>query len=807
MFRNYLLTSLRTLRRNPVYSLITIFGFAVGLAAFIIIFLYIKSELSYDRSWPEKGRIYRLTENLNMSGKEDPFALTSLPVGPSLEENVPGIETVVRFPTMGQQNLRVENEYFKVDDIYMADEDFYRIFNYTFVLGDPETALKEPQSIALSEREAKRLFGDQNPLGKIVETTTKKYKVTGVFKTDDFTSHFVPNALMSINSLSKEAEEMFNSDWFRLISYTYILASENTTREELEAGIARWTKNTIDPWVNEHELSASAGFKIQPVEDVHFNTSLQYDLPGNTSRKYIYIFGAIGLFIILIASINYMNLATAKSIRRAREIGIRKVAGAGKKQLILQFLGEAVIYSFLSLIIALIFIELFTPVFNDLSGKSLSLFHDTPGMSLWLTWLQVIVIVLLVGIFSGSFPAFILSGFRPVHVLKGASANAVIRTKFINTTWVRKALVVLQFTISVAMIISTWVVFSQLQHMRYRDLGFNKENIVVVNFPSDTALTAKREVIKNELLKNANISRVSTTNNLPGYTHGRLLFFVDEQGEWKNQTMNLFVVDDDFDDLLDLQVNEGRFFSRDFAHDDTAAFVVNEATVKFLGLEQPVGHKMKCGLGVNGKIVGVISNFHYASLQKPVEPLVLIYKSNWIDMLAIRVNMENFGETIQFIEEKWTAFDQKNAFSFSFLDANFDSQYDKERKLLNIFGYFAILIIIISSMGLFGLASFTAAQRTREIGIRKVLGSSESQITGQLIKDFLLLVLVAGIIAIPVSYFAMQLWLDAFAYRISLDWTFFAGSLLLAMAIAVFTVLFQALKAARSNPVDVLKYE
>ncbi|MFW5705730.1 MAG: ABC transporter permease, partial [Bacteroidota bacterium] len=524
-------------------------------------------------------------------------------------------------------------------------------------------------------------------------------------------------------------------------------------------------------------------------------------------RSTFYIFGAIGLFIILIASINYMNLATAKSIRRAREIGIRKVAGAGKKQLILQFLGEAVIYSFLSLIIALIFIELFTPVFNDLSGKSLSLFHDTPGMSLWLTWLQVIVIVVLVGIFSGSFPAFILSGFRPVHVLKGASANAVIRTKFINTTWVRKALVVLQFTISVVMIISTWVVFSQLQHMRYRDLGFNKENIVVVNFPSDTALTAKREVIKNELLKNANISRVSTTNNLPGYTHGRLLFFVDEQGEWKNQTMNLFVVDDDFDDLLDLQVNEGRFFSRDFAHDDTAAFVVNEATVKFLGLEQPVGHKMKCGLGVNGKIVGVISNFHYASLQKPVEPLVLIYKSNWIDMLAIRVNMENFGETIQFIEEKWTAFDQKNAFSFSFLDANFDSQYDKERKLLNIFGYFAILIIIISSMGLFGLASFTAAQRTREIGIRKVLGSSETQITGQLIKDFLMLVLVAGIIAIPVSYFAMQLWLDAFAYRISLDWTFFAGSLLLAMAIAVFTVLFQALKAARSNPVDVLKYE
>ncbi len=807
MFRNYILTSLRNLRRNPVYSLITILGFAVGLAAFMIIFLYIKSEIGFDRNWPASGRIYRLTENLNMSGKEDPFALTSLPVGPSLKESVPGIETVVRFPTMGQQTLKVNNEYFKVDDIYMADSDFYRVFDYTFLLGDPKTTLTQPRTIALSEKEAYRLFGNSDPMGQIVETTTRKYKVTGVYKTDDFISHFVPNALMSVSSLSPEAENMLNSDWFRLISYTYILADKNTTQEELEAGIARWVSETIDPWVNEHELTASAGFKIQPVENVHFNTSLQYDMPSNTSQKYIFIFGAIGIFILLIASINYMNLATAKSIRRAREIGIRKVAGAGKRQLMMQFLGEAVIYTFLALIIALIFIELFTPVFNELTGKNLSLFRSTPGMHLWTTWLEVLAIVVLVGLFSGSFPAFVLSGFRPVHVLKGASAGAAIRTRFFNTTWIRKGLVILQFTISVGMIISTWVVFSQLQHMRYRDLGFNKENIVVVNFPSDSALNARREVLKNELLKNANINRVSTTSNLPGYSHGRLLFFVDHDGEWKNQTMNLFVVDDDFDDLLDLNMKSGRFFSRDYANDDTAGFVVNEAAVKFLGLDKPVGHRMKCGLHVNGKIIGVVKNFHYASLQKPVEPLVLIYKPTWIGKLAIRVNNRNLGETLKYIETKWNDFDKKDAFAFSFLDANFDRQYDKERKLLNIFGYFAILIIIISSMGLFGLASFTASQRTREIGIRKVLGSSETRITGQLIRDFLVLVLVAGIIAIPISYVLMDMWLKAFAYRISLNWTFFVFSLLLAMAIAVLTVVFQALKAARSNPVDVLKYE
>jgi len=807
MFKNYLITSLRNIRRNPFYSLITILGFSVGLAAFIIIFLYIKSELSFDKKWASSERIYRITETLNLSGKEDPFALTSLPVGPSIEENVPGIETVVRFMRAGTVTFIDAEENINVEDVFLTDADFYKVFDYDFVKGDRSSALAEPNSIILSEAESSRLFGSDDPMGQVLETDNRKYKVTGVYRTDNFVSHFLPSALISINTLEKSTEEIYNNDWFRLCCYTYILAEESIDTKGLKDGLDKWTVDVIDPWINENDLTASAGFKIEKVRNIHFNTSLQYDVPSNTSRKYIYIFGAIGIFLLLIASINYMNLATAKSTKRAREIGIRKVAGAAKNQLVFQFLSESILYSWLSFVIALIFIEMFTPVFNDLTGKQLSLFHASPCISLSVTWIEVIFIVLLVGLLSGSFPAFILAAFKPINVLKGASASFTSKGNTLGAMQIRKTLVVIQFIISVSMIISTWVVFQQLQFMRFRDLGFNKENIVVVDFPSDSALVAKKDVIKSELLKNSKILQVSTMNSLPGYRHGRLLFYVDEQGEWKNQTMNLFLVDEDYLDLLDMKLTEGRFFSREYANDDTSSFVINQAAVKFLGLDEPIGHKMQCGLNVNGRVIGIVEDFHYASLQKPVEPLVMLYKPDWINKLAIKISNKDIAESLELVEQKWGEFDSKHAFSFSFLDANFDSQYDKERRLLNIFGYFALLIIIISSMGLFGLASFTAEQRTKEIGIRKVLGSSESQIATYMIKEFLILVVISGLFAIPLTYFMLDNWLEEFAYRITLSWQFFAFSMVIAMLIATLTVIFQSLKAARSNPVDTLKYE
>lgn len=483
------------------------------------------------------------------------------------------------------------------------------------------------------------------------------------------------------------------------------------------------------------------------------------------------------------------------------------MAGAGKWQLVIQFLGEAVIFSLLAMIISLILIEVFTPIFNEITGKNLSLFRPTPGMNLWSTWLQVILLVVVVGLLSGSFPAFVLSGFKPIHVLKGSSLR-LSRSNFgFSTSGVRKALVILQFTISVAMLTGTWIVFEQLQYMRNRDLGFEKNNIMVISLPSDTSLAAAKQSFINELRNYSGIEEVSATNNLPGYSHGRLLFFVDDDGQFINKTMNLFVVDDRFKDLLNVQMKSGRFFSEDYAHDDTSAFVVNEAAVKFLDLDNPIGHKMKCAYHVNGRIVGVVKNFNYASLQKSVEPLVMIYKPGWINRIAVRITPSALHETMDFIESRWNDFSQKYPFKYSFLDANFDMQYDRERRLLSIFGYFAILIVIISAMGLLGLASFTTEQRTKEIGIRKVLGSTENQITAQLVKEFIGLVLIAGIIAIPLSYWLMSNWLDSFANRISLSWTYFIISLLGAMVVAVLTVIIQAIRAARSNPVDVLKYE
>jgi len=807
MLRNYLLTTLRNLQRNLLYSIITIFGFAVGLASFFIIFLYIKSELSYDKSWKNYERTYRITESLNMSGKEDPFALTSFPVAPSIKETVPGIEAMVRFSMFGTQTIEADERKFEVESVFAADSNYYKIFNYTFINGNPETALSEPRTAIISETEAIRLFGKTDVIGKTFKTTSNTLKITGVYKDDDFVSHFNPNLLISTPSIQKDFVEALNADWFRLISYTYLLAAPGTKTVDLQRGIEQWSAKTIDSWVNENELSASASFDIEPLAGIHFNTSLQYDMPSNTSPKYIYIFGAIGIFILLIASINYMNLATAKSIRRAREIGIRKVAGANKSQLIIQFLGEAIIFSLLAMVIALVLIELFTPIFNQITGKNLSLFHETPGMNLFFTWLQVIFIVLAVGLISGSFPAFILSTFKPIHVLKGASIKVMTKNMAFSAAGVRKTLVVLQFVISVSMLISTWVVWEQLQFMRNRNLGFDKNNLMVINLPSDTSMAVKRESLINELSSYSGIEKVSATGNLPGYTHGRLLFFVDDQGQWINKTMNIFVVDDEYKNMLELELNDGRFFSRVFANDDTAAFVVNEAAVKFLGLDKPLGHRMRCGFNVNGKIVGVIKNFYYASLQKQVEPLVLVYKPQLLNRLLVKIKPENLSQTMNYVEEKWSEFDQKHPFSYSFLDTNFDLQYDRERRLLSIFGYFAILIIIISSMGLLGLASFTAEQRTKEFGIRKILGSTQNQITLYLIKEFLILILIAGAIAIPLSFWLMQNWLDEFSNRIAISWTIFFFSMLLAAVIALLTVIFQAIRAGRANPADVLKYE
>ncbi len=807
MLRNYFLSTFQNLRRNLGYSIITIFGFAVGLASFIVIFLYIKSEINYDRNWKNVNRIYRITETLNMAGKDDRFALTSFPVAPALKEAIQGIETVVRFSMMGKQLLEVGENVFTVENMYAADYDFYKIFNYTFLCGDPETALTEPRTAIISETEAIRLYGSIDVIGEIFETPKNSIKITGVFKNDDFVSHFIPNILVSTGTISKDFSKKLNADWFRMISYTYILAEPGTTLKELKRSILQWTTETIDPWVNEKELSARASFLVEPISKIHFNNTLQYDMSTNTSTKYIFIFGAIGIFILLIASINYMNLATAKSFRRAREIGIRKVSGATRTQLIFQFLFEAVIFSLISMIISLILIEIFTPVFNQITEKNLSLFRETPGMDFQFIWLQVIIIVILVGVFSGSFPAFVLSSFKPIHVLKGVGLKVTTRNVTFSTAGIRKTLVVIQFSISVAMLISTWIVYDQLQYMRNSNPGFDKDNVMVINLPSDTLMATKKEAFFEELSNYSGIEKVAATNSMPGYRHGRLLFFIDNEGQWINKTMNLFVVDDEYMNLLGLELKSGRFFSKDFSNDDTAAFVVNEATVKYLGIDEPLGQKMKCGLNVNGRIVGVIKNFYYASLQNNVEPLVLVYKPKWLTRVAVKINPETIKQTIDFIESKWEGFEQKQPFTYSFLDANFDRHYNRERRLLNIIGYFAILIVIISSMGLLGLASFTAEQRTKEIGIRKIMGGTEKQIIAQLVKEFIKLILIAGIVAIPASYWLMSIWLNEFANRITLQWTYFAYSLIVAITIAALTVISQAIKAARANPIDVLNYE
>lgn len=809
LLSNYLLLSLRNFKRQRTHALINILGLSLGLIVFILIFLFLVHENSYDKSWRDYQKIYRLHASLDFNGRVDHFALSSYNMAQSMKNDFPDIEAATMIFRTRFSNDQVgvtvyhADKKFEIPSYTMADADFFKVFDYPFVEGDPNTALSEPKSLVISKKTARNIFGDNPALGQLIRINTATYKVTGVIDKEASQSHLIFDALISMSTMKQESFDRMERDWFWLLGYTYIRFKDEALVEGFDKKLELLRQNTIQPWIKEVNVDGDIKMAIEPASDIHFNNHLQYDSATNTNKRFVQMFVYIAVFLLLIASINYMNLATARSIKRAREIGIRKVAGAQKWQLIVQFLGESVLTSFFAFVLALLITELLLPWFNNLIGMELSLssIFSTNNFN----GLILASIVLLLGLVSGSFPAFVLSSFSPMDVLRSSSFSG--KKQLFSAANLRKALVVFQFLVSIGLIISTFIVSDQLQFMRKYDSGIALDQVMVINFPSDTTLYNNKEVLRQELLKLPEVKQVSLTESLPGYQSGRLMFFLGDTAKPEVRTMNLYVVDHDFFDLLGIKTLEGRSFSKEFPNDMNTAFVVNEAAAEFLDYENPVGVDMACGMDVDGKIIGMVKNFHYSSLHNPIEPLVFLLSRNEPDYVAVKINGQISRQTIDRISEVWQSFDQKHFFNYHFLDQHYAQQYQREEKMLSLFGYFSFIVVLISCLGLYGLSAFTIEQRTKEIGIRKILGSSNWNLIKIMIFGFMKLVLLAGIIAIPITYFLMQEWMNDFAYRVGLHPVWFILGLLTAIVVALATIYSQAIKTVNKNPVDAIKHE
>ncbi len=805
MYWNYLKLAFRNILKQKGYSIINILGLTTGIAALILVYIYISDELSYDQHWEAKDRLYRVSETMNLSGQEDRFGPTSINIASTFAREFPEIETGTKLFFAQMQTIRKDDLMINFPDFYYADSSFFEVFDYDIIAGSVRHALSDPKSLVLKKEVADRFFPDSSAIGQTLELNGQTLKITAVIADNGKSTHLDFNGLRSIYSFSSEQLQPYTRDWFRICCYTYLKSVKPLNLEQFNQKVDKWTEETIDPWIAQHDVNASADFEVQPITDIHFDLSRSYDHPSNTNIKYLYIFGFVGLFIILIASINYINMATARSIRRAKEVGIRKVSGANRKQLFVQFISESMLITFVATLLALVLAELAMPVFNSLLDKEYSIYQLLTGNSGMQFILMLVIVWLATGLLSGIYPSIVMSGFSPATALKSGSISSAGNNK-ISTATLRKALVVIQFAISSAMIFSTAVVYSQLHYMSGKELGFDDENVLVFNSSRRSPAIQKIDVLRQELLQNPNIEKVAATSSFPGYNHGRLLFYIDRDGEMIQKTMSMLYVDHHFADFMGLHVTRGRFYSEEYENDATESFVLNEAAVKFLGEENPVGMEMMCGLGVDGKVIGIVNDYNFQSLHKDIEPMVMLLSKPNSYRIGVKMKQRN-PETIAEIETLWGKYDQSHPFIYSWLDDRLDKQYNREENMLTIFMYFSLLVLFIACLGLLALAAYTAEQKTRENGIRKALGGSIAHIVRLQLNETAKLVIIAGLLATPVAWLLMNRWLQDFAYAISIKWYFSAAGIFVTLFIAFLTVITIAYRAARANPVEALKYE
>lgn len=796
MLKNYLRISFVNLRKHKAFSFINIFGLSIGIACCILITAYVFHELTYDKFHDKAYRIYRLRCDLKISGDHLNLPKSSPPMANYLVTNYPEVLNAVRIRGLGKMPVQYRDNLHYENRLFFADHSIFEVFTFPMIKGDPQTVLKTAYSVVITEDMAKKYFGEEDPIGKVLKINNQyDFTVTGIVNNVPKNSHFAFDMLCSFETYAQENKRDMQN-WLSINNYTYILLQEGHDYKQLEQKFPEMIDKNAGQILK--YVKGEMAVSLQPLTSIHLHSNLMQEVSGNSNIAYVYIFSAIALFILAIACINFMNLSTARSANRAKEVSLRKVLGADRGRIIRQFLSESIFFSLISLALALLLVDLALPLFRSLSGIDLSInYINNP-------WLipSLIGLAVLVGLVAGSYPAFFLSAFQPARVMKGLFEKGTAGSRF------RSVLVIVQFSISIVLIVSTIIVFNQLEYLKNTRLGFHKEQVVVIPVSDESTLESLRP-LKEEIKNHSGVLSVAASSHVPGQTTYVNPFIPEGFTLDQMQYMGELYVDHDFVPTMGIEMVSGRNFSEDLQTDVTQSVIINEIASKKFGWENPIGKTIQSVSKQLSKktVIGVVEDFHMESLHKEISPLIIGYTTHIFSSLSVRIGAENMPETIAFLRDKIGHWDPHRPFEYFFLDDSFDAQYRAEERLSSIFSYFSVLAIFIACLGLFGLASFTAEQRTKEIGIRKVLGASIPGIFVLLSKELTKWVLVANTIAWPIAYYLLKRWLQGFAYRTSVTLVTFVLAAAISFVIALATISYQTLKAATANPADSLRYE
>lgn len=803
MFKNYFKTAWRNIRKNKLFSAINILGLSIGIVLCFIIMLYVQDELSYDRFNKNADNIVRINFNASMNGGKINESGVMAPVAQTVKKDFPEVIDAVRLVQIGAAKVTYGDKIFKDDVFAFADPQLFSIFTLPFIEGDAKTALQQPHSVVLTKSTAEKYFGKESALGKTLgfNNNSDLYKVTGVIEDIPSDSHFHFDMFGSMSSYS----EATSDSWMYGSFHTYLLLKPGTDLNRMEARFPAMVEKYMGPQIQQamglsleqfRTKGNDLGFSLQPLTDIHLNsyTTTEFE-PGGTS-SYVYIFAAIALFMLLVACINFINLSTASASKRAKEVGVRKVIGSGKFQLVKQFLSESLLITMCALILAFVLVQLALPEFNAISGKQLHM--DLKPITAFIT------LGLLVGLLAGIYPAFYLSSFKPIAVLKG---KLTIGNRSFG---LRSGLVVFQFFISVGLIISTIIVYQQMKFIQNKNLGYNKEQILTI--PNSYVLGKNEQVYKQEMLKDPRVVNATASWYKPAGPSNKNNALAYAEGHDKEVlTAVEYHIDENYIPTLGIQMAAGRNFSKDFTT-DSLGLLINESAAKVFGWNAAtaIGKNIirvnsDRGTNVAFHVVGVVKDFNFKSLHEPITPLFMNLQPE--GGLIFKIKTTDIAGLLATMKKQWQEFNPDEPFTYAFMDDLYNKTYAAEQKTGTILNIFAVLIIFVACLGLFGLATYTAEQRTKEIGIRKVLGASVTQVTQMLSKEFIKLVLIASLIAFPVAWWAMHKWLESFAYRIDISWWVFVLAGFAALFIALLTVSFQAIKAALMNPVKSLRTE
>jgi len=802
MFKNHLLIAWRNLRRHKGFSFINISGLAIGIACCILIFLYINDELSYDKYHKNAARIFRGISYSTIGGETRVFARMPSALAPELEAALPEIESSARIFDFGIIRFKHGDKNFEIPDFYGADPSFFTIFSHDFIAGDPQSALQNPEAIVITEDTAIQIFGNVQALGQSISIPfgqgNRDLNVAGVIKNVPRNSHFQFNIILSINTFRRGDNDQpagpdFLNDPIYFNPFTFILLSESADPKEVEEKIAVVVEEKWGELYRQQGITRR--YPLQALTDIHLKSNFEAEIAQQGDIQYIYIFSAVAMMVLFIACFNFINLSTARSVERAKEVGLRKMFGAHRHQLIKQFLSESSLLALFGTFIGILIIAVSLPAFNELSGKEFNLQHLVSAP----TVIVLLIIIVITGFIAGSFPAFVLSTFQPVKTLRGKLGPAKQSGMF------RKILVVFQFSISIFMIMGLIVILQQLDYIKNKDLGFDRDHLVIIRGGGQ-----ENDALRDNILRDSHVTSVSLPISIPGDYTGDQSYYLPGTDPASSVRASFFIIDFEFVKTFGMEVLWGRDFSKEYSTDVNDAVILNETFVRQLGMDSAIIGKQLIDASdpkYRPTVIGVIKDFHHRNLKLRINPMILSVRPQGFAFVAARIIPQNVSATLKHIETAWKEQFPDREFNHYFVDDNYRQRYPEEDKMQDIYLTFGFLAIFIACLGLYGLASFATEQRAKEIGIRKVLGATVSNITFYLSKDFLKLVLLANIIAWPLGFYMMNNWLDNFAYRIGIEWWVFVASGLLAQFIAIMTVSHQALKSALSNPADTLKYE